>query len=153
MWRNKINRRYILMFPINNLVCIWLNWPGGRINVKMWSYQYRKSHWGDKTILRPFYLHNGISYTGKKTYLYWIRALATTKHNQAQTVYILGLVCHRQVWRTGNYIPQYLWDAITNPCPWYSTRIWLTSPYISWEVSSVRKVKGLFDQQHPGHCS
>ena len=49
--------------------------PGGRINIKMWSYQYRKSHWGDKTILRPSYLHNGISYTGKKTSLYWIRAL------------------------------------------------------------------------------
>ena len=31
-------------------------------------------HCGDKTILRPFYLHNGISYTGK-TSLYWIRAL------------------------------------------------------------------------------
>ena len=28
-----------------------------------------------KTILRPSYLHNGISYTGKKTSLYWIRAL------------------------------------------------------------------------------
>ena len=31
----------------------------------MKSYQYRKSHCGDKTILRPSYLHNGISYTGK----------------------------------------------------------------------------------------
>ena len=28
-------------------------------------YQYRKSHCGDKTILRPSYLHNGISYTSK----------------------------------------------------------------------------------------
>ena len=37
------------------------------------SYQYRKSHGGDKTILRPSYLHNGISYTGK-TSLYWIGA-------------------------------------------------------------------------------
>ena len=49
--------------------------PGGRINVKMSSYQYRKSHCGDKTILRPSYLHNGISYTDKMTSLYWIRAL------------------------------------------------------------------------------
>ena len=40
----------------------------------MTSYQYRKSHCGDKTILRPSYLHNGISYTGKITSLYWIRA-------------------------------------------------------------------------------
>ena len=40
----------------------------------MLSYQYRKYHCGDKTILRPSYLHNGISYTGKITSLYWIRA-------------------------------------------------------------------------------
>ena len=40
----------------------------------MSSYQYRKSHCGDKTILRPSYLHNGISYTGKMIFLYWIRA-------------------------------------------------------------------------------
>ena len=42
----------------------------------MTSYQYRKSHCGDKTILRPSYLHNGIFYTGKTTSLYWIRPLA-----------------------------------------------------------------------------
>ena len=44
----------------------------------MSSYQYRKSHCGDKTILWPSYLHNGISYTGKMTSLYWIRALVAT---------------------------------------------------------------------------
>ena len=48
--------------------------PGPRFNIKMTSYQYRKSHGGDKTILRPSYLHNGISYTGKTTSLYWIGA-------------------------------------------------------------------------------
>ena len=41
----------------------------------MSSNQYRKSHCGDKTILRPSYLHSGISYTGKTTTLYLIRAL------------------------------------------------------------------------------
>ena len=44
-------------------------------NIKMSSYQYSKSHCGDKTILRPSHLHNGISYTGKMSSLYWIRAL------------------------------------------------------------------------------
>ena len=48
---------------------------GPWFNIKMSSYQYRKSHCGDKTILRPSYLHNGISYTGKMTSLYWIGAL------------------------------------------------------------------------------
>ena len=44
---------------------------GGGI-IKMPSYQYRKSHCVDKTILRPSYLHNGISFTGKTTFLYRI---------------------------------------------------------------------------------
>ena len=47
--------------------------PGSRFDIKMTSYQYRKSHCGDKTILRPPYLHNGIFYTDK-TSLYWIGA-------------------------------------------------------------------------------
>ena len=45
--------------------------PGPWFNIKM------SSHYGDKTILRPSYLHNGISYTGKTTSLYWIRALVS----------------------------------------------------------------------------
>ena len=43
--------------------------------IQMASYQYRKSDCGDKTILWLSYLHNGISYTGKTTSLYWIGAL------------------------------------------------------------------------------
>ena len=50
-------------------------YSGPRFNMEMTSYQYRKSHCGDKKILRPSYLHNGISYTGKMSSLYWIRAL------------------------------------------------------------------------------
>ena len=45
--------------------------PGPWFSIKMTSYQYRKSHCGDKTILRPCYLHNGICYTGKMSSLYW----------------------------------------------------------------------------------
>ena len=41
------------------------------------SYQHRKSHCGDKAILRPSYLRNGISYTGKMVSLLWIRAQDT----------------------------------------------------------------------------
>ena len=36
-------------------------------------------------ILRPSYLHNGISYTGKMTSLYWIRAQATPSYILAPT--------------------------------------------------------------------
>ena len=48
---------------------------GPRFNIKMSSYQYRKSHCGDKTVVRSSYLHNGISYTGKTATLYWFSPL------------------------------------------------------------------------------
>ena len=62
-------------------------------NIKILSYQYRKSHCGDKMVVRSSYLHNGISYTGKTTSLYWIRTLIfkwvaiTSFENGAQGAY------------------------------------------------------------------
>ena len=50
-----------LQDPAKNIYQI-LKWtPGSWFNKKMTSYQYRKSHCGDKTILRLSYLHSGIS--------------------------------------------------------------------------------------------
>ena len=54
------------------LVLRWTWYAGAWFIIKMLSYQYRKSHCGDKTIVISSYLHNGISYTGKMTSLYWI---------------------------------------------------------------------------------
>ena len=54
---------------------------GARFNIKMLSYQYRKSHCGDKTAVRSSYLHNGISNTGKMSSLYWIGSQITKYHN------------------------------------------------------------------------
>ena len=62
--------------------------PGPWFNIKMTSYQYRKSHCGDKTILRPSYLQNGISYTDKMTSLYWIRALLFAANRSSATSYL-----------------------------------------------------------------
>ena len=45
----------------------------------MSSYQYRKSHCGDKTVVRSSYLHYGISYTGKMTSLYWFSPQILTR--------------------------------------------------------------------------
>ena len=58
----------------------------------MTSCQYRKSHCGDKTIWRPSYLHNGISYTGKMTSLYWIRALAPCIAKSSTAMMVLTTV-------------------------------------------------------------
>ena len=49
--------------------------PGPWFNIKMSSYRYRKSHCGDKTVVRSSYLHNEISYSGKMASLYWITPL------------------------------------------------------------------------------
>ena len=79
--------------------------PGPPFNIKMSSYQYMKSHCGDKTILRPSYLHNRISYTGKTTSLYWIMA------QDDSLFYQLGcVVSHAEdipcgVWQTKNWVP------------------------------------------------
>ena len=53
---------------------------GPRALIQYKDVQYRKSHCGDKTVVRSSYLHNWISYTGKTTYLYWIRARETYLH-------------------------------------------------------------------------
>ena len=47
---------------------------GPWFNIKMPSYRYRKPHCGDKTILGPSYIYNGILYTGKETTLHCMRA-------------------------------------------------------------------------------
>ena len=59
----------------------WVNipWNAGWIIDRLVTYISKKFHCGDKTILRPSYLHNGISYTGKTTSLYWIMALSLLK--------------------------------------------------------------------------
>ena len=71
-------------------MCGRCNLTGPRFNIKMTSYQYRKSHCGDKTILRPSYLHNGISYTGKMTSLYWIRAQVYSVQKTSNMKTVLG---------------------------------------------------------------
>ena len=50
-------------------------WRGPWFNIKMSSYQYRKSHCGDNTVIKSSYLHNGNFYTGKMASLYWTNPL------------------------------------------------------------------------------
>ena len=75
------------------MCCSDLTWiTGPWFNIKMSSYQYRKSHCGDKTVVRSSYLHNGISYTGKMTSLYWISPQGTC------TMRLLLLQIKARVW-------------------------------------------------------
>ena len=61
-----------------NVSKFWISGPW--FNINMSSYQYMKSHCGDKTILLQSYLHNGISYTGKMISIYWIGAQSEALH-------------------------------------------------------------------------
>ena len=63
-WRNSVGRRISWCWELtcSGVIC-W--WPGFWFNIKMLSYQYRKFHCGDETIMRLSYLYNGISYTEK----------------------------------------------------------------------------------------
>ena len=78
IWRWQKNYK----IPFRNPMKIPKPFPGldsgGWFNIKMSSYEYRKSHCGDKTVIRSSYLHNGNSFTGKITSLYWIRAQVTS---------------------------------------------------------------------------
>ena len=124
--------------PFENVVCkistilfrpqcfMWhsvIQWGGwGGFNIKTPSYQYRKSHYGDKTILRPSYLHNGISYAGKMTSLYWIRVLISMrwKPNGSQSSYIIWYTEHTSIICVTTVI-QYIHPSIAHA--WYNNPV------------------------------
>ena len=96
--------------------------PGPWFNIKMPSYQFRKSHCGDKTVVRSSYLHNGISYTGKTTSLYWTSAqssqcpvhiLQTDKLTQKWVLLIQKQILQNfQFWRcTQKTVFIHLWNG------------------------------------------
>ena len=60
--------------------------PGPWFNIKMSSYQYRKSHCGDKTVVRSSYLHSGIFYTGKVASLYRFSPQGICNHHADFTI-------------------------------------------------------------------
>ena len=92
-------------------------WPWFSIN--MTFYQYRKSHCVDKTILRPSYLHNGLSYTGKMKCLYWIRVQLTILIRKWQ----LKVMTKRII-----QLPNVIWHYLYLPCTeWYG--VYMSVPH------------------------
>ena len=71
-YRDKNNTWPVVEFSLPELLI--RNYTHGsawaRFNIKMSSYRYRKPI----MVVRSSNLHNGISYTGKMTFLYWIRS-------------------------------------------------------------------------------
>ena len=69
---------WIIIYILFKKYCISASSFGGWLNIKMPSFQYRKSHCSDNAVLLSSYPYNGIPYTGKTASLYWIRALVSS---------------------------------------------------------------------------
>ena len=67
------------------------------IQYNILSYRYRKSNYGDKTVVRSSYLHNDISYTGKMTSFYWISPRLSPSHKVCLS-FANGLVVYLVRW-------------------------------------------------------
>ena len=87
-------------------VCSWFMWSiypctaGPWFNIKLSSYKYRKSHCGDKMVVRSSYLHNGISYNGKSASLYWTNTQVCSTGTWASVYnYIVSLMHLWYIWR------------------------------------------------------
>ena len=105
--------------------------PGPWFNKNTSSYQYRKSHYGDKTILRPSYLHNGISHTGKMTSLYWISPLTKAHFTNMVSLTIGHGYVISSIVLCGVLL---LIPALTSTAVWIyavEVRAWMTN-YIKW---------------------
>ena len=89
--------------------------PGPWFNIKTSSYQYRKFRCEDKTVVRSSYLHNGISYSGKISSLYWIRALDKTD-DISETTFSNALPWMKMLDSSNNFtevcFPGYKWQYI-----------------------------------------
>ena len=76
----------------DRLLCrIWagtVRRPGGRLDLKMPSYQYRDPHGKDKTVSRPSYLQHDNSHTLERRFLYWDGALIV-KVQQSEGYYLI----------------------------------------------------------------
>ena len=71
----------------------WWNIPRPWCKIKMLFYQHSKSHYGDKTVTRTWYSHNGISFIGKTPFLYWISTLLLThwRLNKIAEIFIYNI--------------------------------------------------------------
>ena len=96
---------------------------GAWFNIVMPSYQYRKSHCGDKMILRPSYLHNGISYIGKTTSLYWIRAQKSILKLTLGSTVMLG-IAYRSANQTESPLSLLFIAHSRSKLPFICTEMW-----------------------------
>ena len=78
VFSEKISMTVLVFMPVSHIL-----WDAGDwFSIKIQSYQYRKTHRGDKMILQQSYLHDGVSYGGMMISWYWISAHDYSNINQ-----------------------------------------------------------------------
>ena len=117
--------------------------PGPWFNIKMSSYQYRKSNCGDKTVVRSSYLHNGISYIGKMTSLYWIRAQDKEYFTKLRHEDDGSMKHHHDVW--------YNLPRLTQISYWM--RKWKFSYYVMFWQMTIVVWENFWSSHLPSHVS
>ena len=93
---------------------------GSRLNIKMPSDQNGKSHCGDKEVSLLSYLYKGISYTGKTTSLYWVRA-SVPDRSLPHRIFWWSFHPQPGDWFLANGTPRNLNDEMET-CHWNGTR-------------------------------
>ena len=117
---------YVLLFVVFCCGLVLIDLP---ISFSV-TYQYRNSHCGDKTFLRPSYIHNRISYDGETTSFYWIIA-HVDKISHWQVLQALCIFRGVYYMHQGNVASCSLWKEISsywwNVCHCYTGSFQTTS--------------------------
>ena len=79
----------------------------------------RCRHTGDKTVVRSTYLHNGIFYTGKISFLYVVGAPEITNYPMLRADSRFWLVNNREIWSRISRLTSSAWDIKTNERHWW----------------------------------
>ena len=90
---------------------------GGLFNIRMLSYQYEKSHYGEKRVVTVSNLHNGISYTAKMVSFYWISF-------KVGIMTRLCLQCANDI-TLMDYHPKMKTGSLIYICVWNPHEIWI----------------------------
>ena len=105
----------VSLFCLNNGICtpektvvILKQGPGGRLNIKMLSYQSRDSHVKDKTVSPSVLSLTWECHTWERWSLYWNRS-------GSLGIPYTDMICMYMTW-ISNHIHSILLDVITYPC-------------------------------------
>ena len=100
---------------------------GNRANIKALFSRYGDFHYKEKRDLRPSYLYNRYSWTGKTTSLYWNGPLFVVQHNIVQWIVQVHIHCTELgvLFLCHLNITSLLFDSVTMYCSYVTISMWL----------------------------